>query len=97
MTTLSAANGSAFVLKKACGAQYKLMPTRVLLLQSFAGEGRGSVGGRPPKSYAEREESVSESGQEGRKAQEKDQQVQRRWRSNLMAKERVGPATKGAP
>jgi hypothetical protein len=73
------------------------MPTRVLLLQSFAGGGRGSVGGRPPKSYAEREESVSESGQEGRRAQEKDQQVQRRWRSNLMAKERVGPATKGAP
>lgn len=31
------------------------------------------------------------------KAQEKAQQVQGRWRSNLMAKERVGPANKGAP
>jgi hypothetical protein len=52
--------------------------------------------GRPPKSYAERRIGVGV--WRGRaKAQEKTQQVQGTWRSNLMAKDRVGPANKGAP
>jgi hypothetical protein len=77
--------------------------------------------GRPPKSYTEREEWVSVSGDEGQRPKKRPskcraggdliswrrtlwgpltkeaQQVQRRWGSNLMAKDRVRPANKGAP
>jgi len=70
------------------------MATRVLLLQLAGGHG---VSGTTTKVLRGKGR-IGVGVWRGRvKVQEKAEQVRGRWRSNLMAKERVGPASKGDP
>jgi len=72
------------------------MTTGVLLRQSFAGGGGLSVGD-DHQNLTQKGKNRCRSLERRANAQEKAQQVQGRASSNLKAKERVGPANKGAP